>query len=61
MSTEESNIQPSKKPIIKPMDKHRPIIGEGAVAETPQTPQTPAPAPGVITTKDKHRPIADPQ
>lgn len=55
MSTEESNIQPSKKPIIKPMDKHRPIIGEGTAPEPPQ------PAPGVITTKDKHRPIADPQ
>ncbi|MEU8680673.1 hypothetical protein [Streptomyces sp. NPDC048611] len=56
MSTEESNIKPTQKPIIKPMDKHRPIIGEGTAQEPSQNP-----APGALSTQDKHRPIVDPQ
>lgn len=56
MSTEENSIPPTQKPIIKPMDKHRPIIGEGTAPEASQTP-----VPGVLSAKDKHRPIVDPQ
>ncbi|GGN60374.1 hypothetical protein ACFXN2_25580 [Streptomyces kronopolitis] len=56
MSTEESNVQPTQKPVMKPMDKHRPIIGEGTAPEASS-----APAPSVLSAKDKHRPIVDPQ
>ncbi|MFE1171477.1 hypothetical protein [Streptomyces sp. NPDC058773] len=62
MSTEENNVQPGKKPIIKPMDKHTPIAGPQVANKPAAKPVSGEPGTlGTVSAKDKHTPLGDPQ
>ncbi|MER7397106.1 hypothetical protein ABT381_16550 [Streptomyces sp. NPDC000151] len=72
MSTEKKAPQTDDKDIIKPLDSHRPIIGDEIVAMDSHRPvigdevlaqdgQRPVPGDGTIAPQDSHRPIAEPK